>query len=85
MERPEPWKVDDEGLPLPPPAKEKASRWLLRIMERSEMVLFIAIALALLAIAIAVFVRGMHDLSWPRPRRISRSRSPGRSTVCCSS
>ena len=51
MERPEPRKLDDEGLPLPPPAKGKASRWLLRIMERGEM-----------AIAITVFVRGVHDL-----------------------
>jgi uncharacterized membrane protein (DUF373 family) len=62
MERPEPRKLDDEGLPLPPPAKGKASRWLLRILERGEMVMFIAIAIALLAIAIAVFVRGVHDL-----------------------
>src|ERR1700722_5429687 len=62
MERPEPRKLDDEGLPLPPPAKGKASGWLLRILERGEMVLFIAIAIALLAIAIAVFVRGVHDL-----------------------
>ena len=62
MERPERRKLDDEGLPLPPPAKGKASGWLLRILERGEMVLFIAIAIALLAIAIAVFVRGVHDL-----------------------
>lgn len=55
MERPERRKLDDEGLPLPPPAKGKASGWLLRILERGEMVLFIAIA-------IAVFVRGVHDL-----------------------
>jgi uncharacterized membrane protein (DUF373 family) len=62
MERPEPRKLDDEGLPLPPPAQGEVSRWLLRIMERGETVLFIALALALLAIAVVVFVRGVHDL-----------------------
>ena len=40
MERPERRKLDDEGLPLPPPAKGKAARWLLMILERGETVLF---------------------------------------------
>ena len=62
MERPERRKLDDEGLPLPPPAEGKAARWLLMIMERGEMVMFIAIALALLVIAVVVFVHGVHDL-----------------------
>jgi uncharacterized membrane protein (DUF373 family) len=62
MERPEGRKVDDEGLPLPPPAKGQIARWVLTIMERGETVLFIAIALALLGIAVVVFIRGVHDL-----------------------
>ena len=62
MERPEPRKLDDEGLPLPPRAEGRAARWLLTIMERGETVLFITIALALLVIAVVVFVRGVHDL-----------------------
>jgi uncharacterized membrane protein (DUF373 family) len=62
MERPVRPKLDDEGLPLPPPAKGRVSRWLLRMLERAEMILFLAIALALLVIAIVVFVRGVQDL-----------------------
>lgn len=44
------------------PAEGKASRWLLRLMERAEQALLIAIALALLAVAVIVFARGVHDL-----------------------
>jgi uncharacterized membrane protein (DUF373 family) len=62
MEAPRPRTVDDEGLPLPPPARGKASRWLLKAMVQAEKVMFIAIALALLLIAVAEFVRGVADL-----------------------
>lgn len=62
MGRPEPRSVDDEGLPLPPPARGKISRWLLQVMVYGEKVMFMAIALALLALAVVVFVRGVHDL-----------------------
>jgi uncharacterized membrane protein (DUF373 family) len=62
MDPPEHQKLDDEGLPLPPPAEGRAARWLLTIMERGETVLFITIALALLVIAVVVFVHGVHDL-----------------------
>lgn len=62
MESPLPRTVDDEGLPLPPPARGKVARWLLKIMVQAEEVMFIAIALALLLIAVAVFVRGVQDL-----------------------
>jgi uncharacterized membrane protein (DUF373 family) len=62
MGRPEPRSVDDEGLPLPPPAQGKISRWLLQVMVYGEKVMFMAIALALLALAVVVFVRGVHDL-----------------------
>jgi uncharacterized membrane protein (DUF373 family) len=62
MARPEPRSVDDEGLPLPPPAESKASRWLLKALVQSEKILFMAIAVALVAIAVVVFARGIHDL-----------------------
>ena len=62
MEAPLQRTVDDEGLPLPPPARGKASRWLLKTMVQAEKVVFIAVALALLLIAVAEFVRGVADL-----------------------
>jgi uncharacterized membrane protein (DUF373 family) len=62
VERPELQSVDDEGLPLPPPAEGKAARLLLRVLVNSEKIMFMAIALALVAIAVAVFARGVHDL-----------------------
>ncbi len=62
MGRPELRSLDDEGLPLPPPARSKASRWLLQVLVYSEKAMFMAIALALVVIAVVVFVRGVHDL-----------------------
>jgi len=58
-------RVDDEGLPLPPPVHGKAARWLLRVLACGEAVMFLAIAVALLIIAVVVFVRGLHDLVLP--------------------
>ncbi len=52
-------RVDDEGLPLPPPVHGKAARWVLRMPAYGEGVMFLAIAVALLAIAVVVFVRGL--------------------------
>lgn len=34
MERPEPRRVDDEGLPLPPPVRDKPSLVVLKILVR---------------------------------------------------
>ncbi len=68
MGRPEPRSVDDEGLPLPPPARGKAARWLLEVMVYGEKIMFMAIALALLVITVVVFVRGIHDLILAPPR-----------------
>ncbi|HEX3390483.1 MAG TPA: phosphate-starvation-inducible PsiE family protein [Streptosporangiaceae bacterium] len=62
MEAPLQRTVDDEGLPLPPPARGKASRWLLKTMVQAEKVMFMAIALALILIAVTEFVRGAADL-----------------------
>ena len=61
-------RVDDEGLPLPPPVHGKAARWLLRMLAYGEGVMFLAIAVALLTIAVVVFVRGLHDLVLPPAR-----------------
>ena len=61
-------RVDDEGLPLPPPVHGKAARWLLRVLAYGEAVMFLAIAVALLTIAVVVFVRGLHDLVLPPAR-----------------
>jgi uncharacterized membrane protein (DUF373 family) len=44
-------RVDDEGLPLPPPVHGKAARWLLRMLAYGEAVnsvLFIVVVLELL-------------------------------------
>jgi uncharacterized membrane protein (DUF373 family) len=44
-------RVDDEGLPLPPPVHGKAARWLLRVLAYGEAVnsvLFIVVVLELL-------------------------------------
>jgi hypothetical protein len=49
MERPEPRRVDDEGLPLPPPVRDKPSLVVLKILVQGEKIMFIAIAAALLA------------------------------------
>ena len=62
MGRLEPRSLDDEGLPLPPPAEGKASRWLLQVLVQTEKVMFMAIALALMVIAVIEFARGVHDL-----------------------
>jgi uncharacterized membrane protein (DUF373 family) len=62
MGLPGPRSVDDEGLPLPPPARGKASHWLLRVLVNSEKIMFMAIAFALMVIAVVVFARGVHDL-----------------------
>jgi len=61
-------RVDDEGLPLPPPVHGKAARWLLRVLAYGEGVMFLAIAVALLTIAVVVFARGLHDLVLPPAR-----------------
>lgn len=62
MTGPQPRSVDDEGLPLPPPVRGRAARWLIRILVRGESAMFVAIAVALLAIAVVVLVRGVRDL-----------------------
>lgn len=62
MTGPQPRSVDDEGLPLPPPVRGRASRWLIRILVRGESATFVAIAVALLAIAVVVLIRGVRDL-----------------------
>jgi hypothetical protein len=59
---------------LCPSAQAVSGASTLRIMERGEMVLFIAVA-------IAMFVRGVHDLLLAPAQEDSQSRSPGRSTV----
>jgi uncharacterized membrane protein (DUF373 family) len=59
---PAPEPVDDEGLPVPPPAQGKAARRLLQILVEGEKLTFMAIAVALLALALVVFARGVQDL-----------------------
>jgi uncharacterized membrane protein (DUF373 family) len=68
MGRPEPRRLDDEGLPLPPPVRDKPSLVVLKILVQGEKIMFIAIAAALLAIAVVVFVRRLHDLVVAPPR-----------------
>lgn len=55
-------RLDDEGLPLPPPVHGRVSGVLLRVLVYGEKAMFIAIALALLVIAVVVFVRGLQEL-----------------------
>ncbi|HWG64354.1 MAG TPA: phosphate-starvation-inducible PsiE family protein [Streptosporangiaceae bacterium] len=62
MARLEHQSLDDEGLPLPPPARGRAARLLIQVLTYSERVMFMAIALSLVVIAVIVFVRGIHDL-----------------------
>lgn len=56
-------RVDDEGLPLPPPVHGRVSRGLLRVLVYGEKAMFIGIALALLVISVVVFARGVQDLA----------------------
>ncbi len=70
---------------LCPSAQAVSGASTLRIMERGEMVLFIAIALACWRSRSPCSSAACTICSWLRPRRISRSRSPGWSTGCCTS
>jgi hypothetical protein len=55
-------RLDDEGLPLPPPVHGRVSGVLLRVLVYGKKAMFIAIALTLLVIAVVVFVRGSLEL-----------------------
>jgi hypothetical protein len=71
-------RLDDEGLPLPPPVHGRVSGVLLRVLVYGEKAMFIAIALTLLVIAVVVFVGDCRSWCWPRLMRLSRSPLLGR-------
>jgi uncharacterized membrane protein (DUF373 family) len=68
MDEPEPNSVDDEGLPRPSPVRGRAAYWMLRLLVKGEIALFMAIAVALIAIAVVVFVHGVHDFVFAAPQ-----------------
>lgn len=68
MDEPGPNSVDDEGLPRPAAVRGKTSHWLLRLLVRGEIALFMGIAVALIVIAVVVFVRGVHDFVFAPPQ-----------------
>ena len=63
----EPRRIDDEGLPAPPPVRGSAARVLVRSMVVGENAMFMVIAIALLVIAVYALVRGVHDAVAPPP------------------